>query len=114
MPRADDFEGRRRPLQDLTDEELRARFWDLTEQVVAPLVDEARHHTTPAIERSVLLRMGLSSVEAKATVDHLHAGGLLGRGAGRIVLELSQRHGVSLREAGVGLVEGRYDPEPAR
>ncbi len=114
MPRPDDHRHRRRHLQDLTDEELHARFWDLAEQVVAPLVEEARLHTTPAIERSVLLRMGLSSVEAKAAVDHLHAAGLLGRGAGRIVLELSQRHGVSLREVGVALAEGRYDGELAR
>ena len=114
MPRPDDHERRRRHLQDLTDEELRARFWDLADEVVAPLVEEARTHTTPAIERSVLLRMGLSSIEAKAAVDHVHAAGLLGHGAGRLVLELSQRHGVPVREVGVGLAEGRYDAELAR
>ena len=63
-PRPDDFDTRRAHLRDLSDEELHARFWVLADRIVAPLVDEARTHTTPSIERSVLLRMGLSSVEA--------------------------------------------------
>ena len=111
MQRPDDYEQRRQHLHDLSDDELHDRFWRLVDEVVAPLVEEARHHTTPSIERSVLMRMGLSSIEAKAVVDRLLAASLLGRGAGRIVLELSQRHGVSIREAGVGLAEGRYDED---
>ena len=31
MKRADDFESRRQNLAGLTDEELKARFWDLAE-----------------------------------------------------------------------------------
>ncbi len=111
MPRPDEFEHRRRHLRELSDDELHDRFWHLVEEVVAPLVEEARHHTTPSIERSVLMRMGLSSVEAKAAVDRLVAAGMLGRGAGRIVLELSQKHGVSVREAGAGLAQGRYEED---
>lgn len=111
MQRPDDFERRRRHLRDLSDDELHERFWRLAEQVVAPLVTEAREHTTPSIERSVLMRMGLSSIEAKAVVDRLVAAGRLGRGAGRTVLELSRRHGVSIREAGAGLADGRYEQE---
>ncbi len=40
--------------------------------IVAPLIEEARTHTTPSIERSVLLRMGFSSIEAKALVARMH------------------------------------------
>ena len=63
--RGDDFEVRRKALAGLSDEELHRRFWELVDRLVAPLVEEARAHTTPAIERSVLLRMGFSSIEAK-------------------------------------------------
>ena len=56
--RADDFSVRRARLQKMSDEELHAYFWSLAEKIVAPLIAEARTHTTPSIERSVLLRMG--------------------------------------------------------
>ena len=46
--RPDDFESRREHLRALSDEELHAHFWKLVEGIVAPLVDEARTHTTPA------------------------------------------------------------------
>ncbi len=106
-PRPDDYEARRAHLRDLSDDDLHARFWSLVGEVVAPLVDEARTHTTPAIERSVLLRMGFSSVETKALVDQMAARGLLGEGTGRLVLELAQRQGMTVREAGVALLDGR-------
>lgn len=106
--RPDDHAERRAHLAALTDEELRAYFWQLAERIVAPLVEEARTHTTPAIERSVLLRMGLSSVEARDLVERLAARGRLGRGAGRVVLETAQRHGVTPREAGLALLDGRW------
>jgi D-ornithine 4,5-aminomutase subunit alpha len=113
-PRADDFASRRARLRDLSDEALRARFWSLVEQIVAPLVEEARTHTTPSIERSVLLRMGFSSLEAGKLVSELSRRGLLGRGAGRVVLELSQRRGLSPREAGLALLEDRHWDEVGR
>ncbi len=106
--RPDDFATRRRALGALSDEELRARFWSLVDRIVAPLVEEARTHTTPAIERSVLLRMGFSSAEAKALVAKLAGAGLLGGGAGRLVLELAKRRGLPVREAGLALLEGRH------
>jgi D-ornithine 4,5-aminomutase subunit alpha len=112
-PRADDFARRRETLRGLTDEELRERFWSLARQVVAPLLEEARSHTSPAIERSVLLRMGLGSQEAKALVTRLAERGLLGRGAGRLLLELAQRRGLSVREAAAGLLAGRFSEELA-
>jgi D-ornithine 4,5-aminomutase subunit alpha len=80
----------------------------LVERIVAPLIEEARTHTTPSIERSVLLRMGFSSLEAKALVGRFGERGLLGHGAGRLVLELAKRKGISVREAGGALLAGRY------
>jgi D-ornithine 4,5-aminomutase subunit alpha len=63
--RADDFEARRAHLKNMSDAELHACFWNLVDRIVAPLVEEARTHTSPSIERSVLLRMGFSSTEAR-------------------------------------------------
>lgn len=92
----------------MSDEELHAHFWDLVDKIVAPLIAEARTHTTPSIERSVLLRMGFSSLEAKALVTRLHERRLLGHGAGRLVLELARSKGISVREAGAALLSGQY------
>lgn len=107
-PRPDDFDERRRHLASLSDEELHSYFWALAKGIVEPLVDEARTHTTPSIERSVLLRMGLSSVESKHLVERMADRGLLGQGAGRLVLEAATHHGVSPREAGQAMLEGRW------
>jgi D-ornithine 4,5-aminomutase subunit alpha len=114
VERPDDFEERRKRLRALSDAELHSYFWSLTEKIVAPLVEEARGHTSPSIERSVLLRMGFSSVEAKDLVARMGERRLLARGAGRLVLELAQARGIPLREAGTGLLEGRLweDLEP--
>jgi D-ornithine 4,5-aminomutase subunit alpha len=56
----------------------------------------------------VLLRMGFSSIQAKALVERLRERGLLGRGAGRLVLELAKAKEISVREAGTALLAGRY------
>ena len=106
--RDDDFDSRRRHLNALSDAELQAYFWRLAEQLVQPLIEEARTHTSPSIERSVLLRMGFSSLESQALVGKLADKGLLGRGAGRLVLELAKRKGIPVREAGSALLGGRY------
>lgn len=108
MTRKDDFESRRTHLAKLSDAELHARFWELAEKIVEPLVAEARTHTSPSIERSVLLRMGFSSLESKALVDRMLEKGLLGHGAGRLVLALAERKGVPLREAGLALIAGEH------
>lgn len=108
MERADDFASRRERLRALSDEELHAHFWSLAERIIAPLIEEARTRTTPSIERSVLLRMGFSSIEAKALAERLRERGLLGRGAGRLVLELAKAKGIAVREAGTALLAGRY------
>ena len=107
-PRPDDFASRRQHLEALSDAELHERFWTLVDQIVAPLIEQARTHTTPSIERSVLLRMGFSSIEAGQLVERMQARGLLGQGAGHLVLELAKTQGVSVREAGSALLAGRY------
>jgi D-ornithine 4,5-aminomutase subunit alpha len=112
--RPDDFATRRAALERMSDPELHAHFWSLVERIVAPLLEAARTHTSPSIERSVLLRMGFSSVEAKTLVARVVERGLLGHGAGRLVLELAKRHGISVREAGLGLLEGRHWEELER
>jgi D-ornithine 4,5-aminomutase subunit alpha len=106
--RPDDFATRREHLRELSDEALHAYFWDLVERITEPLVAEARTHTTPSIERSVLLRMGFSSLESKALVARMQAQGMLGHGAGRLVLELARAEGIEVREAGQGLLAGRH------
>ena len=69
MKRNDDFAERHEHLASLTDEQLEARFWELANKLVDPLLEMGYEYTSPAVERSVLLRMGFSSIEAKAIVD---------------------------------------------
>lgn len=108
LERPDDFESRREHLRSMSDDELHRYFWSLVEKITEPLIEEARTYTSPSIERSVLLRMGFSSIEAGALVERIHEQGLLGHGAGRLVLELSKKKGMSIREAGTALLEGRH------
>ncbi len=108
MKRADDYEQRRQHLANLTDEELENRFWDLAEQVVNPLLELGKKNTTPAVERSILLRMGFSSIEVKPIVEGVMNKGLMGKGAGNVVWRLSKKLGISVRDAGVALAEGKY------
>ena len=106
--RPDDFATRSEHLKRMSDEELHAHFWSLAERIVAPLIEEARTHTSPSIERSVLLRMGFSSSESKRLVAFFAERELLGQGAGRLVLELARSEGIAVREAGTGLLAGRF------
>lgn len=108
MKRADDYEQRRQHLANLTDEDLEKRFWDLAEQVVNPLLELGKKNTTPAVERSILLRMGFSSIEVKPIVEGVMNKDLMGKGAGNVVWRLSKKLGISVREAGVALAEGKY------
>ena len=101
------FETRREALGKLTDEELKARFWQLTNEVVAPIVDLARSHTSPSIERSVLLRMGIDSVSSQGVVKRILDAGLLGKGAGHVVLKLSQKNGTDVRAAAQAILDDR-------
>jgi D-ornithine 4,5-aminomutase subunit alpha len=98
------FEQRRSELRQLTDAQLKARFWELCDQVVAPIVELARTHTSPSIERSVLLRMGIDSLSAHGVVERIHGAGLLGKGAGRIVLEVAERQGTDVGGAAAAIL----------
>ena len=108
MKRPDDFEKRRGHLHDLSDEQLKEKFWDLASKLTDPLIELAYKNTTPSIERSVLLRMGFSSLEANTIVEGVMDRGLMGKGAGHVVYRLSKAKDFDIREAGIALIEGKY------
>jgi len=107
MKRNDDYLERRAHLADLTDEELKERFWELANKLVDPLLQMGYEYTSPAVERSVLLRMGFSSIEAKAIVEGCIEHELMSHGAGNVVYRLSKAENMELRQAGLALAEGR-------
>ena len=102
------FEERRKHLADLTDDELKARFWELGEKIVEPLLELGKVNTSPSIERSVLLRMGFSSLEANKIVDGVLARNLIGKGAGHVVYRVSREKDISVRAAGLALCGDEY------
>jgi D-ornithine 4,5-aminomutase subunit alpha len=105
--RADDYLDRRAHLAPLTDYQLKARFWELCDQITAPLIDLAYSHTSPSIERSVLMRMGLDSLMCQAVVKRVQQAGLLGKGAGHVVLKVMKQDGLELADAARAIVDGR-------
>ena len=52
--------------------------------------------------------MGFSSVEARDLVATMAERGLLGKGAGRLVLELARTLDIDVRKAGAELLAGRH------
>jgi D-ornithine 4,5-aminomutase subunit alpha len=108
IKRVDDFDKRREHLKGLTDEQLEKRFWEMAEKVVDPLLELANNNTTPAIERSVLLRMGFSSLEAKEIIDNTIDRGLMGKGAGQIVWKIAEVQNRDYREIGREMAEGQH------
>jgi len=108
IERKDDYAQRRAALAGLTEEELYERFWTLARRIVEPLIELARTHTSPAIERAVLLRMGFSSQEAGAIVEKVLQHGLLGKGAGHVVWRLSEELRQDVRQTGRELAAGRH------
>ena len=108
LKREDDFTTRRKHLHNLTDDELKAKFWELAEKLVDPMLDLAKTHTTPSIERSVLLRMGFSSLEAKPLVEGAMDRGLMGKGVGHLVYKISQETKLPIREIGLEMIEGKH------
>lgn len=111
MKRSDDYLQRREHLKNLSDEELKNRFWELAEQVVDPMLQIGYKNTTPSVERSVLLRMGFSSIETKSIVDVVMKKGLMPKGCGNVVWRLSKKLGLSIRETGVAICNGKYIEE---
>ena len=103
--RKDDFEQRRKHLKDMSDQDLKTYFYKLLDDMIDPILDLAYTHTSPSIERSVLLRMGFSSIEAKAIVDLVLENNLIEHGAGHVVYKYAQKHHIDIREAGLKLLE---------
>ncbi|MEG1870634.1 MAG: D-ornithine 4,5-aminomutase subunit OraS, partial [Peptostreptococcaceae bacterium] len=58
------------------------------------------------IERSILLRMGFSSLEVKPILEGVMERGLIGKGAGNVVYKLATNKGITVREAGAMLING--------
>jgi len=106
MAREDTFAQAREHLADLSDAELEARFWELSQRCVDPLVELARTHTSPSIERSVLMRMGIDSLTCKAVVAECETRGLLGHGAGHVLLIAMRAWSVDASEAARRLAAG--------
>ena len=107
MKRADDFTQRREHLQHMSDTELENRFWELAEKITDPMIDLAYKNTSPSIERSVLMRMGFSSMEAKSIVEGVIDRGLMGKGAGHVLYKLATHKQMEIRETGLKLAEGQ-------
>lgn len=103
--RPDDFEKRRKHLANLSDEALYQEFWGLADKACEPLIDLAYKNTSPAIERSVLLRMGFSSLEANDLVKKVILHELMGKGAGHVVYRYSTLKSISIRDAGLELLK---------
>jgi len=106
LERKDDYSSRREHLKNLSDEQLKNKFWELAEKIIDPMIALAKTHTSPAIERSVLLRMGFNSQEAKQIVDALWKKDLLGHGAGNIILKISEKEKIDYEIAGRKIIEG--------
>lgn len=107
MQQRPDFENMRKSLAHLSDAELKERFWELAREIVEPLAELARTHTSPSIERSVLLRMGFSSLEAGAIVSAAEKRGLLGKGVGAVLLKYAESRGTDYLPAGRELAGGK-------
>lgn len=106
MKREDDYEKRSEHLKGLTEDQLYDRFWRLTNQIVKPIVDLSYTHTSPAIERSVVLRMGFSSLQAKPLIDYGTKYNLLGKGIGNVILTYAKLKNIDYLKAGEELSKG--------
>ena len=106
IERKDDYLVRREHLKKLSDVELRQYFLELSEKIVDPLIDLSYKNTTKSIERSVLLRMGFSSIDAKAIVDILDENNLLSKGAGHSVYIISKNRSIDIEKAGKSIQNG--------
>lgn len=108
MTRTDDFNIRRKKLVGLSNEELRHRFWELTEKIIDPLLDTAKKYTSPSIERSIVLRMGFSSLEAAPLVKGAIDRGLMGKGVGHLIYKVAKDKNIPIRTAGLEMIDGQH------
>ena len=102
--RKDDFNTRSEHLKGMNDEELKSYFYELANKIIDPLLKLSYENTTKSIERSILLRMGFSSIEAKDIVDKLNEHNLLRKGAGHCLYKLAQKAEISIKEAGTKIM----------
>ena len=102
------FKAEKERLENLSDEQLNDLFWKKADEIVNPLIDLAQTHTSPSIERSVLLRMGFNSLEAKKIVEGIFERDLLGKGAGKILLELAKQSNNDYLTYGKELAKGSH------
>lgn len=109
MKREDDFEVRRQHLKELSENELEEKFWNLCYEIVSPLIELAENHTSPAVERSVLLRMGFSSMDAKKIVDRVINLKLLGKGAGNVIYRLAKAQNSDIKNTGLAFADGSFN-----
>ncbi len=101
------FEKRRQKLSKMSDDDLKKRFWELCHQAVAPMVDLSKTHTSPSIERSVLMRMGIDTFTSQAVVIKVTEAGLLGKGAGNCLLKVSEKSKLTVVEAAKQIAEDK-------
>lgn len=101
------FEQRREELRKMNDTELKALFWQLCDQVVDPIVELSRTHTSPSIERSILLRMGIDSISSHGVVDRIYEAGLLGKGAGHVLIKLAEKMDSDVRTAAAAILDNK-------
>lgn len=104
--RLDDFKTRRQHLKNMSDAELKAYFLELADKIVDPLLDLSFKNTSKSIERSVLLRMGFSSIEAKGIVEILSENNLLRKGTGHCVYVVAKNKGIDIHDAGLLIQNG--------
>jgi len=59
----------------------------------------------------VLLRMGFNSLDARAIVNKIVEAELLGKGAGHVILKVSEKDELSVKQAGLAIAEGKYNKD---
>lgn len=93
---------------------LKKRFWSLARDIMTPLAQLASSHTSPSIERSVMMRMGFDSLESQRFVEHLTERGWLCDGAGRVLHDCAATRGVNPRQAYAMMLGLPDEPDSAK
>ena len=117
MKRDDDYQVRRQSVANLSDKELEQRFCAARRDYIASRFSRMNPRQLEAVLTTegplVLLRMGFSSIEAKAIADGCVERNLLGHGAGNVVYRLAKAKEMDYIDAGKALCEGRLWDEAA-
>jgi len=51
--------------------------------------------------------MGIDSVSSHGVVERIHEAGLLGKGAGQVLLKVAQKNGTDVRAAAAAILENK-------